>query len=265
MTIYYENSYGEKIMLNKWPIMIQEPESIFGYAWGYSSNAKKRTVYGFNKQMIEKTVTLSIFAESKEDYEEIMNHILEVTEKDILENTQGKIYVNGMYMKCCVVASDIKEYEEDFYTCDKTIKVIGANGVWIDEKNFEFRYKNMQEDLSGRGYPYDYGYDYKASVGFCSQLVNEQFGYGDCIISIQGYARNPEIVIGENIYKLNYTIQTNETAYIDTYEKKIRLRKSNGMFENLFRYRNKDHYIFNKIAEGEQKYIGMEIMILMYF
>ena len=77
MIIYYENSFGEKLVLNEWPIMIQDPEDIFGYTWTYSSNAKKRSVYAFNKQMIEKSVVLSIFADIKQEYEDVMNRILE--------------------------------------------------------------------------------------------------------------------------------------------------------------------------------------------
>ena len=252
MIIYYENSFGEKLALNEWPIMIQDPENIFGYTWTYSSNAKKRSVYAFNKQMNEKSVVLSIFADSKQEYEDVMNRILEITEKDILAETQGRLYVNGSYMNCCVVASDIKEYEEDFYTCDKTIKLITADGVWIEEYSTSFRYSEIKKDISGRGYPYGYTYDYTAGAGYTAELQNIHFGEGDCLITIYGYARNPEIVIGDNIYRLDYTIQAGETVYIDTKERKVRLQKKNGIVVNLFRYRDKNNYIFNKIQSGTQ-------------
>lgn len=252
MIIYYENSYGERLVLNEWPVMIQDQENIFGYAWGYSSNARKRTVYAFNKQIAEKSVTLSIFAENETEYGEIMNHILEVTEKDVLNEEQGKLYVNGSYMKCCIIASDIKEYEEDYYTCDKTIKIVGANGVWIEEHREEFRYAAMRKIVSGRGYPYGYEYDYTSGIGYNAELTNVHYGDGNCLITIYGYARNPEIVIGDNTYKLNYIIQDGETVYIDTESRKVRLIKKNGVVVNLFRYRDRDNYIFNKIRGGKQ-------------
>lgn len=248
MDIVYENHKGNEISLYRWPLMLQNPEMLFGYGWKYDSN--KRSISNFSKEIVEKTCTISIFAESKEEYMNVINMITEVIEVDVLNETPGKIKVNGYYLNCFITGSDFEEWEEDFYSTDKKIKIAAVNGSWIKEKQQEF-ISSEYDTSDGFDYPFDYPFDYGINVTGNSVINNDYFSSSDFIIKISGYAFEPLITIGDNQYKINdLTIGNNEVLTIDSRNKTIILTKKNGVNVNCFSKRDKGHYIFEKIKPG---------------
>lgn len=49
-------------------------------------------------------------------YEEALDHFAEVTEKDILDNSPGKLWIGEYYLSCYAIQSDKEEWE---YCCDE--------------------------------------------------------------------------------------------------------------------------------------------------
>lgn len=249
MKIMYENHLGETINFTEWPIMILEPEVLFGNEWSYT-NASKAGISGFYKDVKEKEVELQIFADSEAEYKITMDTMMTVSEKDITAEEPGRLWVDGYYLQCYLYANEYEEWEELFYAVEKKVKLIAPALIWKKEKTVQFRYQEQQVDTSGRGYPYGYNYDYHAGTGYDSSMENDGFADMDFILTLYGYASNPEIDIGGNAYHLNYTIQKNEYVIVNSAKRTITLIKENGAVVNLFRYRDSSR-IFDKIPTGE--------------
>ena len=126
MEIYYENNAEQKIMFNNFPIVIQKPETLFDTSWSYTSESGngRNTITSFYKDIAEKSVTLSVFADTKKEYDEIMDNLHQITEKDILDKTPGKLFVNGYYLECFIAQKSFLDYEEMFYAVEIKINII---------------------------------------------------------------------------------------------------------------------------------------------
>lgn len=249
MKIYYENHMGEKLNLMEWPVVILAPAVLFENEWSYM-NASTAGISGFYKNVVEKDIELQIFADTQEEYTQTMSRFMEIVEKDLMYETPGRLWVDTYYLRGFIYASGYEEYEELFYAVEKKIKLVVPKLAWIKEKQIRFRYQDQTVDESGKGYPYSYPYDYRRSTGYDSSMENDGFADLDFILTIYGYADNPEIAIAGNTYRLNYTIQQNEYVTIDSAKRKITLVKQNGVVINLFRYRDSSR-IFEKIPTGE--------------
>lgn len=248
----YVNHMGESINLEHGPIMIQDQEKLFSYEWKYTSGNVIKALSNFTKEIIEKECTVQIYADSIEEYKKVMEKFLKVTEQDILNEMPGKLYYNNYYKECYIIAGTIDNWEEDFYTTDKKIKIVAKDGTWIKEMPFSYHWNDQEADTTGKRYPYNYPYNYGMGGGYNSMIELESFGDMDFILTIYGYAQNPEICIGEQTYKVDYTIQPGEVLMIDSKNHKVFLVKTNGVTLNLFRYRDIRHYIFEKIASGNR-------------
>ena len=72
----------------------------------------------------------------------------------------------------------------------------------------------------------------------CGCKTNGRKNEGECACKTEGLENEDEC--------------EGEICYINTKDKTIRLRKSNGVVLNLFRYRSTSYYIFSKVSPGEQ-------------
>ena len=92
--IYYENHNGERIYLLAAPYRLQTGD-LFNWSWDYDSTLGKKggVITDFSKGIQEKSVLLGVMAGNQMTYEEALDHLVEVTEKDILDNSPGHIRI----------------------------------------------------------------------------------------------------------------------------------------------------------------------------
>lgn len=252
MEIYYVTNEGNKVYLDREPYYMLDSSNVVNYEWEYQTNSTKAKISGFTRYLKIKDVDIAIVSTSKEGHKADINNIVGKFENDIVTTSPGKLYMGDYYLSCYFVKSKKQSRYENVKKAIVNFSIIVEEDMWIKEEMFKFRYKEQPVDTSGRGYPYGYSYDYAAGGGYTSDIENTHFGYSDCVITIFGYANKPEVSIGGNTYKLNYTVQTGERAVIDTKQKTVQLSKKNGVVVNLFRYRDTSHYIFSKIKPGIQ-------------
>lgn len=249
MNIFYLNNAGKKINMNGFPIAIQDPENLFSYEWEYEIKNNSK-ITSFSKKVATKNVTLSIYANTKEEFGEIMTNICSITETDILSLTPGRLYVNGYYLECYIYSSDYSEFEEDFYTTDKKIQIVSAHPVWIMEELISFA-RITNSVFNSDGLDYDIGYDYDYSNSLVNQkIINNHYDSSNFEMTIYGSCENPSISIGKHTYSVEATLITGEYIKINSITKKIYKIKNNGEMINLFHYRGRDFYIFEKIPTG---------------
>ncbi|MCD8198250.1 MAG: hypothetical protein LUE24_13980 [Lachnospiraceae bacterium] len=256
MDIYYLNTAGEKIILSEWPIAVTDLTQLYGRKWKTSikeNKAKSRaSVLYTYRTTAEFKLDISIYADSKSEYEEVMNNFEAVTDYDVANNTPGKLYVGEYYLPCFIRDTSPSDYEELFYTVNEKLTVYSTNPHWLREaKN---SYIAHTEESSGEEQEYlnfDYNFDYNyASTSGYGALSNETNTGCDFLMTIYGAIENPAIYINGHLYQVYVTLGTNEYLTIDSRDSTIVLTSATGKTTNVYSLRNQDSYIFQQIPAG---------------
>ena len=250
MEIYYVNSKGEKIYFDRLPYLMLTDTNVFNYEWSY--DIKNNNLYNIRRSLPTKDISIVITGKDYEDYKKNILYLYETLDTDAINQTFGRLYFGDYYLQCfCAVSDKPDKYIETKRTTVK-LTLVANDTTWVKEEITNYKWNEQETDPNGKGYPYDFSYDYKSSGGYTQVFNSDSFGDSDVIITIYGYARYPEISIGDIVYQLNYIVQEGEVCYINTKEKTIRLRKTDGTVLNLFRYRSTTYYMFNKVPTGKQ-------------
>lgn len=217
--------------------------SLRDYNWNYDTEYNK--IKNFNKNApTTKKLNISIKLAENEQSVKNFNSIFEIFEDDVLSKTPGKLYIGDYYFKCFVIASEKQDlYPQNILNLNLTL--VSDTNCWTKETTFSFKIGGV---LSGHGYVYGYPYRY-ASIGLKS-FFNDTFSDSDFKLRIFGPAENPTLFIGDNIYKVNYSVNPREYLEIDSFQKIVDLVQTNGTHVSVLNYRDRDHYIFQKIAPG---------------
>lgn len=251
MKIYYENSKGECIHMDAFPLVLQEPEVLLGNAWQYNSitdSNYRNTITEFYKGIAEKSATLSVFADSKAEYLSIMENLHTVTEWDVLNKIPGKLHINEYYLRCYVSSREYTEYEEDFYAVENTIKFLSENPMWIREKAYYFRTDDATSTDNKR-YPHKYHYRYANGLKD-TYVENNYIRFCHFELVIMGKVLNPEVIIGERSYAVYTYLEEGERLVINSAKKTVTKIMRTGTEVNLFDSRDKKKSVFHPIAPG---------------
>lgn len=250
MEIYYKNNYGQKIDLLNFPYAIQESD-LSNYAWEYEGETK---ISGFKMAIVEKSVKIAIAAKSEGDYKKALTCLLEVVDKDVLNTTPGRLYVNDSYLPCYFYASEKEGFFPGVPFLVNTFTIVSDKGRWVTESIEEFKADTNMSYLDNEGkrnLDFPYGFPYDFSNGDAGKLLkNDGYFDTDFKMVIYGGCSNPQVIIAGHIYEVTCQIDTGEYLTIDSATKKIYKTKINGEIVNLFNSRNRDYYIFKKISPG---------------
>ena len=250
MEIYYENNAEQKIMFDNFPIVIQKPETLFDASWSYTSESGngRNTITSFYKDIVEKSVTLSVFADSKKEYDEVMDNLHQITEKDILDKKPGKLFVNGYYLECFITQKNFSDYEEMFYAVEIKINIIAENPFWIKKSEYYF---DASESLStdNKKYAYRYAYRYANSMRNRS-IMNSYIKACNFELKIFGSVLNPQIIIGGYEYLINDYLENGEYIIVDSLKRTVTKIMNDGTAVNIFDSREKKRSVFQKIRSG---------------
>lgn len=212
------------------------------YTWKYSQTYKRIT--DFSKDLVSKTLPVLIYGSNVRS---IADNLYETIEKDLLIKKYGKLYSGDYYVRGYFIASKKENYTADgFLSLSLTFVTDRPN--WIRETNYQYRPDAIERE--GLSYPYDYPYDFLASVSV-QDIINPSFAEQNIRITIYGDCVNPAVMIDDHVYGVNAEIEENEYVTIDTAEKTIVLTHDDGTLENVFNARNRNYYIFQKIPSGK--------------
>ena len=250
MEIFYLNNKGQKLYLDRKPYYLLDSSDIVNYDWNYKINDNTSRVYGFIRGVKNKNMNIAVISKSKEEHKEDLDAIVKHFEFDIDYATPGKLYINDYYIPCYVH----KSLKSARYINVKRSVVnfeIVQEGGWIKETTFPFRWQEQEVDESGKTYPYNYPYNYGMGTGFNAEIEVESISDMNFILTIYGYVYEPEISIGQNTYKIDHEVSPGEELCINSRDRTIYLiNRSTGIVRNMFRYRSKDYWIFEKISPG---------------
>lgn len=247
MEIYYINSRGDLLYLDRKPYYMTQDTDLFDSSWKYEES--NRVVDNVYKGIEEKKMQIAIIGENEPDCHNKIDELLDCVEIDTANNANGKLYVGDYYINCYFVEDKKKpEYISNNHALIE-LKLVQKNPYWIKETLSKYRYEDKQS-TSGYDYPYDYPHSYGINNGFYGSLENSHFAESNFVMIIYGYAVNPCVVIGGNIYRLNCTIKEGDRVVINSADQTITLIHANDQRENAFRYRDQTNDIFRKIQPG---------------
>lgn len=260
--IRYVNHLNESLEVGSDNKVYVNENDLHNYSWESITVGDK--ISGFRRGIVTKTLPLRIIGVDQEEKNEILNNIYQLGEKDILATQSGRLYVGEYYLKCYVSESKKSDYLKKAlrYTADE-ITVTTDHGFWIKETSYTFL---RRDDQGGGGdtpivttkrnfdYNYDFPYDYLSANGV-RRLYNPSFVPSNFRIVMYGPKENPYVKIGANVYRINVSLLGSEYVIIDSIEKTVEKHKFDGTVENCFMLRDRDYYIFQKIAPRENPVI----------
>lgn len=210
-------------------------------------------INGFKKAVKEKHFLITVFGKTKAEYNKNVNQLHEVFERDVLNNTPGRLYFNDCYLQCYVYASEKEEWEYGCNRMDNDLKLVTDYPFWIKEGVNRFYSFEMSSNYNKRylgKYPHRY-----ANGGNSAFVINEHFCDSDFRMIIYGPVVNPQVTVGVHTYLVNIFLEQGEYLEIDSRNGTIRKYLVNGMSVNAFHNREKGKAFFRKIPPGRQNII----------
>lgn len=257
MEIYYLNSENRKIELSEFPIALEDVTELFAKEWEFdvteikSKNSSRLSL--FFRTSVKKKLKISIYADSEEEYTHCMNEFEEITEIDVLKKEQGRLYCNGYYIECFIVAENPADYDADFYTIDSEITVVSFYPFWVREETFTIKAQEIST-TNNKNYPGKYPYRYANGLSNM-YIFNRHFQDANFLIRMYGPVINPQVIIGGYIYLVNIILEAGEYLEMDSRSGTVVKTMINGTKVNAFHNRKKQQGSFRKIPPGRQTII----------
>ena len=250
----YVNSQGQEIDFRKFDTQIYQA-GFHTYAWTYEGTAQRfgTTVDRFGKDALEYEMVVAVRGNQKIK-ESNLNLITEVTEIDVINGVQGRLYWGDYYLNCNIISATSAP-SETFFGVEKTMGVFAPFPFWIKEETHQFFAAG-----SGRGsaaqfldYPYDYAYDYTPPISGVENWYVDHYAGSDFIMTIFGACENPRILINGWAYEVFDTLESGEHIIIDSRNNpvpSVTKYRTNGTTVNLWSKRGLEQSIFEPIPSG---------------
>lgn len=252
--IYYENSNKIKLNLDEWPVVVEDITTLFGKEWKHEAtenvNANRKKLERFYRTGGSKKITLQVYADTKAEFDEMLDRLNEITDIDIIEQKPGKLWVGDYYLECFITELDPKDYDDIFYTVDVDATIEAFTPYWINKSTYTFHSYGIASNYNKR-YPGRYPYRYANGLT-SNYLVNPNYTPSNFQMIIYGPVVNPQIAVGINTYLVNIVLEEGEYLLIDSRNKTITKFLKNGEKVNAYHNRQKGKEFFEKIRTGRQ-------------
>lgn len=250
MDIFYENHIGERIDLNSENIILQYQE-FFNYSW--DATIRNRKIKGFKRDSATLPVTVAVTAETEEEYLQIIEEFYRIIEKDILAVVPGKLYIDEQYLNC-YISGDIKQdaFKGILFQV-KNLTLVTDFPYWIKETTYQYlpekpnqvEYTTLEKGILFPEFPFDF-YSEKGE----KTLFNPSFKGSNFILTIYGFAENPQITIAGHPYRVETTVYEGERLVIDSIKGTVKKIGRLGEITDCYNARGKQKRVFQKIPPG---------------
>jgi hypothetical protein len=234
--VKYVNHKGQTINLNGEGIFSNYKEA---FSYKYKINNGKSII-------TEKSFELLVIAMGGSS---VINNIIDILVADTIDNQYGKLYINGWYIRCKHIGlPDIVAYDSE--------KIKFSLSFYAP--SFEFtkgRLITLSEEITSTeeflDFPFGFDFDMSGMNVVKSTFINEQAFPADFILKFNAQSDSVDILIGDNSYIVNESVNANETFVINTEENQVYKEGDYGRI-NLFDKTSDSYDIFAKIPSEEQ-------------
>lgn len=246
MDIYYVNHLNERIDLDSDNIILQYQE-LYDYSW--DSETVNGKIAGFYRDGVTIPVTVTVTADTDEEYFEILEEFYSTISKDIVSVIPGRLYLGSQYLEC-YISGDLKA--DAFMGVPiqvKNLTVVTDRPSWIREevRSFTPIPSGNEQDESYLDYEYDYSYDYTMPYGGDVIWNVDHFAPCEFLMTVFGPAVDPRVVINGHSYQIYTTLDTNEYLKIDSRENIVIKYLANGIQQDVYDLRAKQESVFEPI------------------
>jgi hypothetical protein len=255
--IYYENSNGERINLQKWPYILTDAE-LYNYAWDYDSSDNGIDggfVTRFRAGVKEVKLELAIYAPTELAFNDAFNAFYEAVEVDVLNKTPGRLVFGEYYYIGYIAVNEMQSWSRMAKTTVHGLTLVSPKPFWCRDVAYSFDPDADGADQAERewlNYPYSYPYNYSPSGSV--RILSNDFvkGAHGCNFSmkIYGSVATPRIMIAGNLYIVHATVYPNEYIVINSRDQTVVKRGAGGSEQNLYNARDKENNVFRRIPTG---------------
>lgn len=221
------------------------------YEWTYKATEQALGVKidQFTKEPL--TYEMTIAARGNQTTKENnLNLIQDITERDVVNKTPGKLYWKDWYIDCYIIAAETYP-SDDFFGAERVMTILAPYPFWIREVSKSFLPVNRdQENAGGLDYDYDYDYDYALDVPGQQRWNVDHYASSEFQMILYGYCQNPRVMIGDYPYQVFDTCEEGEYIVIDSRNRTVEKHLNNGDVTNVFDLRAKENSVFEKIPGG---------------
>lgn len=244
----YVNHLNQRIDFGTDGMYITDSDSR-DYEWKYDTDYDEIT--NFRKGVVTRKMTIYIFKATEEEATEAANNMHAIFERDVYAEERGRLVINGYYSQGYMVASEKPDWNDAKMYMRFNVTFASDKADWISENTLEFRKAKDSEEISDglKVYPYKYTYRYSNNSA-SSSAVNNAVMPSDFTLRVYGPIANPLVMIGDNVYQVNVSLDDNEYLDINSKDKTIMITKKDGQKVNAFWSASRQGYIFEKIPPG---------------
>ncbi|MFR3406468.1 MAG: hypothetical protein ACLTV6_07985 [Christensenellales bacterium] len=121
--IYFENSVGRTVRLDRGAIRIKDALSLREFEWSYTASEYPMQfgakISKFTRGAAAKPISVVVRGKTRQECLSALNELL-VCETDISANKPGKLWLDGQYLKCYLgTSSEIEEWAGGFHFMEK--------------------------------------------------------------------------------------------------------------------------------------------------
>ncbi len=249
--VKYQNSIWEIYSLQEFGVKIKNAK-LHSYSWNVIERKHRfgAAVRDFKKDAIEYKIELRISGTDNRK-KEIENILFEAFERDINTKRPGKLLYDDYYIECYITASETSP--DEYFGLKKTITAYCPYPFWIKETTYQYfpeppeavKYTELEEGIMFPEFPFDFCTETGEEV-----LINPSFNDSNFIMTIYGFAENPQVNIAGHPYKVEATINEGEQLVINSLTHTVQKIGRLGEITNLYNARGKIYSVFKKIPPG---------------
>lgn len=249
--VKYQNSIWEIYSLQEFGVKIKNAK-LHSYSWNVIERKHRfgAAVRDFKKDAIEYKIELRISGTDNRK-KEIENILFEAFERDINTKRPGKLLYDDYYIECYITASETSP--DEYFGLKKTITAYCPYPFWIKETTYQYfpeppeavKYTELEEGIMFPEFPFDFCTETGEEV-----LINPSFNDSNFIMTIYGFAENPQLNIAGHPYKVEATINEGEQLVINSLTHTVQKIGRLGEITNLYNARGKIYSVFKKIPPG---------------
>lgn len=242
----YKNHLNEVFEFGKDGIFVDTNE-LHDYEWTVTKKGNR--ISSLDRAVSKRKLPVVIICDTEAKGIAARNKLMEVVEKDVLAMKHGRIIIGDYYFRCFVTKSQKKNYLTTKRWMEITLTLTTDFPYWVKEETFSFR--KLAEGSGGTNldFAHDLPYDFFSGTGN-GEFYNTGFVDTNFRMIIYGICTDPAIYVSGHLYQVECELAESEYLTIDSVSKKIFKTLNDGTTENLFNNRNRDSYVFQKIAPG---------------
>lgn len=248
LSIYYlSGDQSSKIDFTSWPYWMQTGD-FADYEKSYTETQNR--IIEIKNVLKERYLTISVCGSNEQEYYDNLNRLHDVFEKDIASQIPGRLYFQGSYQTCYVIASTKTEWEDTDCMLDNEIRIIPVNPCWIREETRHFYHTSETDVSEGTDFPFGFPFGFAKSNTGAEKWNIDHYTSSNFKITIYGPCVDPRILINGYPRQVFTSLEANEYLVIDSRDSTVIKHLANGTAVSAYNSRQFQPSIFEKIPSG---------------